>query len=140
MGRSRTIIKTNHGSDHQYFGDKDHNGRLCDFILATQNRIRNIDNRQAPVNKVEEIQRKKIIRTFLLFLKCFDLDGDLHGAQSPLELVAISIVAAEEDDDVRCLMRRLTMFMMAMVMIMMTMIVAIMIMVNYLCRVNVLSL
>ena len=93
MGRSRTIIKTNHGSDHQYFGDKDHNGRLCDFILARQSRIRNIDNRQAPVNKVEEIQRKKIIRTFLLFLKCFDLDGDLHGAQTSFQLVTITIVA-----------------------------------------------
>ena len=57
MGRSRTIIKTNHGSDHQYFGDKDHNGRLCDFILARQNRIRNIDNRQAPVNKVDQIKK-----------------------------------------------------------------------------------
>ena len=56
MGRSRTIIKTNHGSDHQYFGDKDHNGRLCDFILARQSRIRNIDNRPAPGCMIQMIQ------------------------------------------------------------------------------------
>ena len=59
MGRSRTIIKTNHGSDHQYFGDKDHNGRLCDFILARQNRIRNIDNRQVPVDKDDQMKKQR---------------------------------------------------------------------------------
>ena len=59
MGRSRTIIKTNHGSDHQYFGDKDHNGRLCDFILARQNRIRNIDNRQVPVDKEDQMKTQR---------------------------------------------------------------------------------
>ena len=100
MGRSRTIIKTNHGSDHQYFGDKDHNGRLCDFILATQNRIRNIDNRQVPVDKDDQMKTQRGKKgwkycIFSIFLKYFDLDGDLHGAQSSFELVAISIVAAE---------------------------------------------
>ena len=67
MGRSRTIIKTNHGSDHQYFGDIDHNGRLCDFILATQSRIRNIDNRQVPVDKDEQIKKYREKRLYILF-------------------------------------------------------------------------
>ena len=74
------------------------------FILAGLSHIRNIDNRPAPVNRMKLflcLQSKhnfvlKVIffSDFFVSIQIVDLDGDLHGAQTPFQLVTITIVAA----------------------------------------------